>query len=342
MLTQTYLGETQSCTAPHTTPWTWASGSAHMHGRRSHPGIHPWGSPQNHPPMDDARTTLPAPRQSPTTTSAKSSDIYKSAHALTISPINGTHLTLVLTAQLLRDHAPHPHMVQPQRCQHAINLAWQHIMGRPVHRIPPEHVVKKIRPSRPGPNGSGAKLAPANRRPTNSPQSSAAISSWNVSGHTDRPPSTLRCMPIIPIPGSPSPHSLVYELRLTPDPAGISLGNIVARQKIFSLSHRPSPGPSQHDIISHSYSTPTNHTLISAWPPVALAPCPPTTQQPVPALSRTRPYTRCLAAKIASARPAHRTWYTPVLPTFLLPFSTLLPTYGCLQDTFISSHFVSP
>jgi hypothetical protein len=68
MCMRTHLGGTQSCTAPHTTPGTWASGSAHMHGRRSHPGTHPWGSPQNHQQMDDTQTTPLAYCQSPTTT----------------------------------------------------------------------------------------------------------------------------------------------------------------------------------------------------------------------------------------------------------------------------------
>jgi hypothetical protein len=49
----------------------------------------------------------------------------------------------------------------------------------------------------------------------------------------------------MPIPGSPSPHSLAVELTLAPEPADISLDDIINGQqkKISSLSIAPAtPG----------------------------------------------------------------------------------------------------
>jgi hypothetical protein len=112
---------------------------------------------------------------------------------------------------------------------------------------------KKYAPVVLGPNVSSVKSASANRRPTCSRQSSAAISSWNMSGHTDLPPSTLRCTPVIPIPGSLSPHSLADKPTLVPDPALILLNDIVDGQLIF-LS------------IAPAISTHTDHTLLLDMP----------------------------------------------------------------------------
>jgi hypothetical protein len=59
---------------------------------------------------------------------------------------NITHRTLILTTQLLRImHRTHTwYNPRPQCRKHAINLAWQHITGRPIDRIPREHTVQKI------------------------------------------------------------------------------------------------------------------------------------------------------------------------------------------------------
>jgi hypothetical protein len=53
------------------------------------------------------------------------------------------------------------------------------------------------------------------------------------------------------------------KLTLAPDPAVISLDNIIDGKLFFLLCTGREPNPLRYDIISHSSSTPTDHMLIT-------------------------------------------------------------------------------
>lgn len=87
---------------------------------------------------------------------------------------------------------------------------------------------KNASPGDPRLSGPGTKSTPVMRCSTCTRRSLAATSSWNARGHTGRPPSTLRCTPAIPLPGSPLPHPLSLVLTLPLEVADISSSDIVS------------------------------------------------------------------------------------------------------------------
>ena len=63
---RTHRDEIPHCTPPRTTQSNQASHRGRIPNHRSRRGTHPSGSPGNHTPTDDARTTPPTTRPSPT------------------------------------------------------------------------------------------------------------------------------------------------------------------------------------------------------------------------------------------------------------------------------------
>ena len=71
-----------------------------------------------------------------------------------------THLGLVPPAQLLGDHALHPHVEQPERRQHAIGLARRNIARGPIDRLPSEDAFQKYGARGPRPQPIGHEVYP--------------------------------------------------------------------------------------------------------------------------------------------------------------------------------------
>ena len=120
---------------------------------------------------------------------------------------------------------------------------------------------KNASPGDPRLSGLGTKSTPVMRCSTCTRRSLAATSSWNARGHTGRPPSTLRCTPAIPLPGSPLPHPLSLVLTLPLEVADISSSDFFSKNLW--------PPHKGHDIIAHITSTPTAEHLPcpSTWIP---------------------------------------------------------------------------
>jgi hypothetical protein len=207
-----------------------------------------------------------------------------------------THRRLIIAAQLLRDHALHPHVQQPQRGQHTVDLYCRRPRCPSSVEIPRQKLLLELRAGR--------------TRPDMNRQKVATLQSLL---HERRP--------------IPRGHELVKGQRPQDGPRAPS----GARP---SSSPRD-PLPPIHSRMSSCSRKLRNHIRMTWLLFMAQS-------APVRQLHLWRHISRKFYSH-ACAPQVTRTSYTTEKTYFFLFLFFHTPAYmGCLRDTFISSHFVSP